>query len=115
MKLTVLVVDDSPDILELMRIMLEMSGFNVVTAISGRVALTLLRSLKPCLILCDMKMQDIGGSEFYEILEKTMPNIFNTTPVVFVTGMEDPPKNAAGFIRKPFETKDVMGVWKFLT
>ena len=56
-----LVVDDMPVNLALMRAMLRTEPYDVITASSGREALALLASEKPDLILLDILMPDMDG------------------------------------------------------
>ena len=102
---SVLVIDDSQDILFLNRTILEMDGYEVFTAESGNAAFALLANIpRPHLILLDLRMQDMSGLEFLLKLEKGLPEIFENTPVVFHTAMDDVPKSrAAGLIMKPIE------------
>lgn len=99
---SILVIDDSADILELQRIVLEMDGFQVFTALSGTEALELLAGLGPLsLILLDVQMEEMSGPEFLLTLEKIHPEIVDTVPVVFLTGHDEmPPGRGLGFIRK---------------
>lgn len=55
----VLVVDDDPDFVEATRIVLEASGFQVITAANGDQALELLRRVKPVVIIMDIMMQGV--------------------------------------------------------
>ena len=102
---TILVVDDCADLLDLIESILIGDGFDVYKALSGKIALSRLSEInKPSLILLDVQMQDMSGPEFLLKLEKQMPEILNTVPVVFLTAMDKLPiSKAAGFIRKPFE------------
>ena len=102
-KRSVLVIDDSVDVLLLQRMMLENEGFEVFTAASGLEALDMLDQInEPSLILLDMLMGDMSGAEFLTILEEKKPNIVKAVPIVFLTGMDEVPKSkAVGFIRKP--------------
>ena len=105
---SILIIDDSVDILNVQRLLLEKSGFDVLTAESGSEALTLLNTIaQPSLILLDMQMDDMTGLEFLETLEEKNPNIIDRVPVVFLSGTDAAPKSKAiGFIRKPFDMHD---------
>jgi CheY-like chemotaxis protein len=102
-KESILVIDDSTETLALQRITLGLEGFDVFTAQSGTEALSLLSKMeKPDLILLDMQLGDMSGTEFLIQLEETNPEIVESVPVVFLTGMDEVPKSkAVGFIRKP--------------
>ena len=102
---SVLVIDDDAALLELNKTILEMEDFEVFIALSGAAALSLLEKIaQPDLILLDMRMEDMSGPEFLLTLEKNRPNIIESVPVVFVTGLEKvPASKAIGFIRKPYD------------
>jgi CheY-like chemotaxis protein len=103
LKQSVLIVDDGDDILLLHKILLEMEGFDVFTAQSGEEALAILFKIdEPNLILLDMQMADMTGTEFLTLLQEKIPRIIEDVPVVFVTGLDRVPESkAVGFIRKP--------------
>jgi two-component system cell cycle response regulator DivK len=58
---TVLIVDDTPDNLTVAKTVLEYYGAHVVTASGGAIALELLNSVQPTLILLDIRMPDMDG------------------------------------------------------
>jgi signal transduction histidine kinase/CheY-like chemotaxis protein len=62
--LNVLVIDDDPQVCELLRRSLAKAGCRIVEAENGRVALARLASWKPDLILLDLMMPDVDGFEF---------------------------------------------------
>jgi len=104
-KKSILVVDDSGDLLEIQKIILRSDGFEVFTAQSGTDALRILSEIdKPELILLDVQMCDMNGPEFLKMLASEKPEITATVPIVFLTAMDQIPEgDVQGFIRKPFE------------
>ncbi|MGE0547466.1 MAG: PleD family two-component system response regulator [Kofleriaceae bacterium] len=62
--ISVLVVDDDPDIRETISEVLEDEGYSVVSAVNGADALDVLQSIKPSLILLDLSMPIMSGQEF---------------------------------------------------
>jgi CheY-like chemotaxis protein len=106
-KLSVLIIDDTADLLELQKTILEMDDFEVSTAQSGAEAFKVLARIdQPDLILLDVRMEDMNGPEFLGMLEKKMPEIMKTVPVVFLTAMENVPEGkVVGVIRKPFDVE----------
>jgi CheY-like chemotaxis protein len=104
----VLIIDDSRDILEIGKLVLEMNGYQVSTASSGTEALMVLGQLDlPDLILLDMRMEDMSGTEFIIYLEKKMPKVANSVPIVFLTALNEVPSTRAiGFIKKPFDIQN---------
>ncbi len=103
-KKSILIIDDSPEMLEIGKIVLEIDGFKVLTANGGAEALRILAETSaPDLILLDMQMEDMSGFDFLKILEDKNPEIIEDVPIVFLTGMEPdqiPISKAAGFMRK---------------
>lgn len=102
-KPTVLLIDDSIDILTVHQMMLEANGFTVITALSGAEGLDILfHSRVPDLILLDYQLEDMTGVEFLNYLEKSDSEFVRRVPVIFLTGMEAVPHSkAAGVIHKP--------------
>lgn len=116
-KQSILVIDDSADMLMLQRSVLETEGYEVFTANSGARAFEVLSEIgAPELILLDVQMEDMSGLDFLEILEERFPEIIETVPVVFLTGMETVPKSkAVGFIRKPMDaTKFLESIHRYI-
>lgn len=101
-KHSILIIDDNIDLLELQKMVLEMEGFDVSTAQSGAQAMSVLTEIpEPDLILLDMQMQDMTGSDFLLMLEEKIPKIIQNVPVVFHTAMEKVSiSKAVGFINK---------------
>jgi two-component system, cell cycle response regulator DivK len=60
---TVLIVDDHPDMRELLRYSLQLKGFTVAEATNGREAVELAPQLRPGLILMDLSMPVLDGFE----------------------------------------------------
>ena len=66
----ILIVEDDPDVREMLSTLLATEGFHTVAAEDGLEALHLLRTVRrrapeiPCLILLDLKMPRLGGKEF---------------------------------------------------
>jgi CheY-like chemotaxis protein len=80
---TIMVVDDNPDIITIVRTILEGKGFNVLSAASGVECLETLKSQKPDLIVLDIMMPEMDGLEVLTRL-KAMAE-FNNVPVVLLT------------------------------
>ncbi|WP_461482458.1 sigma-54-dependent transcriptional regulator [Porticoccus sp.] len=106
MKKRVLVVDDEPDIRELLTITLEQMGLEVVTAAKLAKAQKLLESEEFDLCLTDMKMPDGNGLELVEAVQSFKPQL----PIAMITAygnmeiaVEALKKGAFDFISKPLE------------
>ena len=104
----ILVVDDDQVILNILRIKLKLSGFNVVTVSNGREALALIGSAQPDVMLLDVLMPGIDG---FEVL-KRLRNFSELPVIVFSARPEYAQKavssGANDFLAKPFDIDDVV-------
>jgi CheY-like chemotaxis protein len=102
----VLIVDDDEATLDITAEVFEILGYDVVTAESGRVALEVLRkNPRVSVLFTDIQMPGMGGKELAEIALRLRPGI----RVVFTSGVETPPENAA-FVPKPYKALDLIRV-----
>ena len=85
----ILVVDDNPQMAELIQEMVQMAGYETEVAFSGLEGLDKARDGMPDLILVDLMMPDIDGWEVYHKLRE-----FSTIPVIFVTAYNTPQNEA---------------------
>src|SRR5215467_3706764 len=69
-KKTIMVVDDNPDIITIVRTILEGKGYNVMSAYSGAELLNLLKNQKPDLIILDIMMPEMDGLEVLTRLKR---------------------------------------------
>jgi DNA-binding response OmpR family regulator len=83
----ILVVDDDPNALDIVRTFLESKGYTVATAKDGNDALTQLEALRPALVLLDVMMPGMDGWEVARII-KNHPQ-FGATRVVMLTARSD--------------------------
>lgn len=109
----VLVVDDSPLNLKLMRAILTAAGYQVSEALSGETALELMRSEKPAAMLLDVSMPGMTGFEVCELIRRD--GEFRELPVLMVTGLSLPEERVRGFevgatefITKPFDRRELL-------
>jgi CheY-like chemotaxis protein len=109
----ILIVEDSPDVQELLRKLLTGVGYEVRCCFNGRDALSSLRSTShlPNVILLDLMMPDMDGYEFRQEQEKDS-RIAEVPIVVMTAGGEVQFKaikvGAKGHLRKPFESIDLI-------
>jgi CheY-like chemotaxis protein len=104
----VLVVEDDADIRDTLRELLNLEGYQTLTASNGKEGLDLLRKVDhPCLILLDLMMPIMNGWEFLEAIEEGKGDTLTTIPIVIVSAAGDAARNvkdkAAGFIKKPVD------------
>jgi DNA-binding response OmpR family regulator len=110
----VLVVDDEADILELIRVNLELDGHRVVTALGGEEALERVRETHPDLILLDVMMPGVDGWTVLGRIKSETDVDINSIPVLMVTArtaQEDRIKGgiegAIRYLTKPFSPTDL--------
>jgi DNA-binding response OmpR family regulator len=84
---TILIVDDDPSSLDIVRTYLEAKGFNVATAINGQEALSKLEQVRPSLVLLDVMMPGMDGWEVARVI-KNHPHYGNTR-VMMLTARSD--------------------------
>jgi two-component system, OmpR family, response regulator len=106
-----LVVDDEPNIVELLAASLRYAGFAVTTARSGREALDLLPSTRPDLVVLDVMMPGLDGFA----VVKQMRGSGDHTPVLFLTARDAAEDRVAGltlggddYVTKPFSLEEVI-------
>ena len=91
----VLIADDEPDIVEILKYNLEKEGYQVTTAKNGDEALDKARQTQPQLIVLDMMMPRKSGIEVCEIL-RAQP-AFKDTLIMFLTALSDEATQIKGF------------------
>lgn len=108
----ILAVDDQEDILGILRSMLEMEGYEIVTAESGEKALAAFEKQVPDLVLADLQMPGMGGIELLERIRRYPEG--GLLQVIVVTGSEDIAETLAALaagadeiIRKPFKLDEL--------
>lgn len=109
----ILVVDDEPDLLELVRDTLEMAGYTVITASDGEEGLKSITEESPDLVILDIKMPKIDGME---VLERVRKNpLLNELPIIMLTSLkgegiirEAKEVGANDYIVKPFNQIDLL-------
>lgn len=103
-KPTILVVDDSLTICELLQLSLETAGYEVLLAADGDAAIHLIRESKPDLAIVDIEMPYLSGDEFVAAVRSDP--LTKDLPVVFLSSREDLADHAklldaVAYLRKP--------------
>lgn len=83
----VLVVEDDPSVRGLLQTLLAAEGYEVVTASDGLAGLVKATTRRPCLVLLDLMMPDLGGARVLEEMRED-PALADV-PVIVVTGKLD--------------------------
>ncbi len=107
---TILVVDDEPEIVKLLRAYLEGAGYRVLTARDGREALLVTRHEKPDLIVLDLAMPEMDGLEFTRRLRQE-----RNTPIIMLTARIEETDRIIGlelgaddYVTKPFSPREIV-------
>ncbi len=75
-KTKVLVIDDDPAICVSVKAILDASGYETATALSGKEGLELFHRLDPDIVLCDMMMEDIdAGAKVARVIKEERPEL----------------------------------------
>jgi len=113
MKFRVLVVEDEPDIQELLRLNLSMAGYHVDVAFGVDEARRLVDQMPPDLVLCDWNLPGQSGVALLSWM-RSDPVHFKT-PVIMVTARDGDEEKAMAFERgtddyvtKPFKNRDLL-------
>jgi CheY-like chemotaxis protein len=101
----VLLVEDDPDIRDIVQDVLEAEGYDVVPASHGKQALEFLNDVKtsalPDLVILDMMMPLVDGRHVLEAIRSD--HNLSSVPVVVMSAIaHEKPAGAAAFLRKPF-------------
>ncbi|TQS42508.1 response regulator transcription factor [Cryptosporangium phraense] len=106
-----LVVDDEPNIVELLETSLCYAGFDVQTASTGREAVAAISERSPDLVLLDIMLPDIEGLEVVRLLRSTGSRI----PVLLLTARDGTDDKIAAltlgaddYVTKPFSLNEVL-------
>lgn len=109
MSAKILIVDDDPQIRQVLRIALEREGHELITASDGAAALTLAQSARPDLIVLDIGLPEMDGLEVCRRLRKS-----SEVPILFLTARDEEVDRVVGFelgaddyVTKPFSPREL--------
>lgn len=104
----VVFIDDDPDMVNLVTLMLDQNRFDVVGASDGVTGLNLMHQTPPDVVLLDLMLPDMGGWDIYQVMRDD-PDLADI-PVIIVTAQNTPIYRILGervaqvqfYITKPF-------------
>ncbi len=106
----ILIIEDDPNIAELIRLYLEKDNFEVTIASDGKTGVDTFYSSKPDLILLDIMLPEMDGWEVCREIRKT-----DKTPIIMLTAKDETVDKITGlelgaddYIAKPFDMKEVI-------
>ncbi len=113
-KRLVVCIEDEPEMIELIRLILARKNFELIGAVGGREGLETVRKLKPDLVLLDLMMPDMDGWEVYQQMkaDKELRDI----PVIVVTAKAQSIDKVLGlhiakvddYVTKPFGPQELL-------
>src|SRR4051794_12663108 len=110
MSQTILIVDDEPKLLDLVRTILEKDGFNVIEAHNGYEAVERVRNALPDLVLLDVMMPEMDGFEALREIRKA-----SNAPVIMLTVQATESDKVRGlelgaddYVAKPFDHRELV-------
>jgi two-component system, OmpR family, alkaline phosphatase synthesis response regulator PhoP len=113
MRKKILVVDDNPDLVELLRFNLKRAGFATGTAANGVEALRKVCSISPDLILLDLMLPELDGFAVCEILRRDAAPA--SIPIIILPAVSGELARVAGlecgandYLTKPFSPRDLL-------
>lgn len=112
--LSILYIEDDPEMIDLVTLILNRRGYQVKGAHGGRQGLDILQDLRPDIILLDLMMPDLDGWDVYHQI-KAMDEISNT-PVIIITAKAQAIDRVLGlhiakvddYISKPFRPQELV-------
>jgi len=109
----ILVVDDEPEMVELVELNLRQAGYQVITASDGAEALTKARSDPPDLIVLDLMIPEVGGLDVCRILRREA--VTANVPIVMLTAKAAELDRVVGlelgaddYVTKPFSPRELV-------
>lgn len=110
---TILVADDEPEVVNLVRMMLEWEGYNILAAVDGEDTLTRARADRPDLILLDVRMPKMSGLNVLNHLRGDL--VTAHIPVIMLSVVTAYPdvrtaleRGAIAYLPKPFELREMV-------
>ena len=107
----ILLVDDDTGLLRLLCIRLEREGYTVECATTARQALTIVESFLPQLVITDLRMDQMDGSELLDEIQIRWPGL----AVLLITAHGTIPdavdatmRGAVGFLTKPIDSRELL-------
>ncbi len=112
-KKKILIVDDEPDVLNVLRKGLSVEGYSIITADNGNDAITLAKSEHPNLITLDILMPHIDGAKIAEKLKEDPDT--KDIPIIFITCLVSKEEAEKGrivagsiFFAKPYDMGELL-------
>src|SRR5262245_23179356 len=113
MRENILVVDDEPDIAELLQYVLVQEGFQVETALDGRAAIEHARRLRPAVVVLDLMLPEVPGLDVLRSL-RALPETRGARGILLTAKKDGLDRGlgvelgAQGYVTKPFSPRELV-------
>lgn len=110
---SVLIIDDEQGILDVIRILLTSNGFSAHTARGGRTGLQEIGTLKPDIVITDIRMPDVSGTQILSAARAADPEtavILMTAQATLQSAMHAVNEGAFYYIQKPFRNDELLAI-----
>lgn len=112
-RLKILIIDDEPDIRDVLKITLECEGFEIYEAADGVDGLEKVHKVSPDIVILDYKMPRMNGLEVCQILKKDI--LLRHMPIIMLTGKGETQDKVMGinagaddYVVKPFDPQELV-------
>lgn len=112
-KKRILLVDDEPDLLSMVKLRLEANGYEVITASDGNTAYEKAKSETPDLIILDLMLPGIDGYQVCRLLK--FDERYRSIPIIMLTALSQKEDKEWGqkvgadyYLTKPFEPNELL-------
>ena len=113
-KKLVVCIEDEPEMIDLIKLILRRADFDFVGALGGREGLEAVRRLKPDLVLLDLMMPDVDGWDVYRQMKDD--EVLSDIPVIVITAKAQSIDRVLGlhiakvddYITKPFGPQELL-------
>lgn len=107
-------IEDDPEMIELVKLILNRRGYEVIGAMGGREGLEMIETIRPDLVLLDLMMPDMDGWEVYQQMKAS--DAMRNIPVIVVTAKAQSIDKVLGlhiakvndYITKPFGPSELL-------
>jgi two-component system phosphate regulon response regulator PhoB len=113
LKQRILVIEDEPDLLELIEVNLKAAGFDVLSAATGTAGLGAVRKFLPALIILDVMLPELDGLEICKMLRRDAATA--ALPIIILTAKASELDRVLGlelgaddYVTKPFSTRELI-------
>ncbi len=113
---TIVYIEDDLEMIELVKLILDKRGYELIGVIGGRKGIDTLIDKKPDLILLDLMMPDVDGWEVYQQIKSN--ETLKTIPVIIITAKAQPIDRVLGleiakvdeYLTKPFKPQELINI-----